>query len=50
MTEILLKFLGIIGATVVAYVLATKESGNLRETHPYLAFFLELGTLALIFG
>lgn len=50
MTEILLKFLGIIGATLVAYILATKEDGTLRETHPYLAAFLELGALALIFG
>ena len=50
MTEILLKFLGIIGATVVAYVLATKEEGTLRETHPFAALFLELGALAVIFA
>lgn len=50
MTEILLKFLGIIGVTVVAYGLATKKEGTLGETHPYLAFFLELGAFAVIFG
>lgn len=50
MTEILLKFLGIIGATLVAYVLATKEEGTRRETHPFAALFLELVALAVIFG
>lgn len=49
MAEILLKFLGIIGATIVAYGLATKEEGTLRTTHPFAALFLELGTLVVIF-
>lgn len=47
--EFFLKFVGIIGASVVSYKLATKEKGPLRETHPVLAMFLELTALGIIF-
>ncbi len=49
MAEIILKILGMMCATLVAYELATKKDGVLKETHPYLAVFLELGALAIIF-
>ena len=49
MAEIILKILGMLCATVISYKLATKEDGIVRETHPYIALFLELGALAIIF-
>lgn len=49
MVEIILKILGMMCATFIAYKLATKEEGLLEETHPYTALFLELGALAIIF-
>lgn len=49
MVEIILKILGMMCATLVAYKLATKEDGILKETHSYAAAFLELGALAIIF-
>ena len=49
MVEIILKILGIMCATVVSYKLATTKQGVLQETHPYIALFLELGALAIIF-
>ena len=50
MVEILLKLIGIICATVVAYVLATTKDGRLQETHPFAALFLELIALSIIFS
>ncbi|MCI8383274.1 MAG: hypothetical protein HFJ33_00040 [Clostridia bacterium] len=49
MVQIILKILGMMCATLVAYKLATKEEGILKGTHPYTALFLKLGALAIIF-
>lgn len=51
MLTFILKLAGIIGASAVAYSLATtkKESGPFEETHPYMAIILEIGALAIIF-
>ncbi len=49
MVESIVKILGMMSATVIAYKLATKEEGQLQETHPFVAAFLELGALAVIF-
>lgn len=48
MAEILLKFIAVIGTTIVSYSLATKEDAG--ETHPYAAVFLELVALSIIFS
>ncbi len=48
MAEILLKFVAVIGATIVSYSLATKDDSG--ETHPYAAVFLELAALSIIFS
>lgn len=51
MLAFILKLVGIIGASVVAYFLATTKisSGPLEETHAFLAVVVELGSLAIIF-
>lgn len=51
MLVFILKALGIIGATIVAYALATTKVGNgpFEETHPFLAMLLEVLALAIIF-
>ncbi len=49
MKEIVLKLVGIVGATIVAYGLATTQEGVLRETHPLGAIALEVIALIIIF-
>lgn len=49
MLRFILKLIGIIGASIVAYFLATTKDGVLEETHPFLAVILEAVALAIIF-
>ena len=52
MLVFILKVLGIVGATIVAYALATTKvtTGEIfEETHPFMAVILELVALAIIF-
>ena len=47
----ILKVSGIIGATIVAYALATTKTaeGTLTDTHPFWAVLVEVAALAIIF-
>ena len=53
MLAFILNLAGIIGVSLVAYGLATTKTVNgltdSEETHPYLAVFLELVAIAIIF-
>lgn len=52
MFTFILKSVAIIGASVVAYSLATTKIGEgpIEKTHPILAIILELGTIFIIFS
>ncbi len=49
MAEMILKILGMVCATIIAYTLATPKDEMLEESHPFLALLLELIALAIIF-
>ena len=49
MAEMVLKILGMVCATIIAYTLAIEKDGTTEEAHPFLALLLELIALAIIF-
>ena len=50
MLTFILKLAGIIGASIVAGILASHETvdGGMRDTHPYAAVIVELTAFAII--
>lgn len=46
---LILKFLAVIFASIIAYKLATVSEGIVPKTHPFYAVALMLGTLYLVF-